>query len=348
MFTRLLLLFTLFAALAQAHGIDDGFLQLTQTETHWNGIWKGPVALFAGCDDNKDGEYSREELARHWPQLHQDKVRVSDAEGRSYLPVLDAGQPIQSPAQLSVPVRFECPPSSSLTVDYQLYLAGVQNQQCRVILTSSTGEMLTRLLNPAKPRETINWTPQVHRPSGFVGFFQLGVEHILTGWDHLLFLLTLVIAGGSLWRWLQVITAFSLAHSLSLALAVFGVVHLDSAIVEPIIALSITVAAVMALRGLQAQTMHGGWQMAFGFGLIHGLGFAGVLAELQLSGRAALMPLISFNLGVEAGQLAVAAALLPLIRALCRDEGGTRLRQAITAAAGCMGLYWFITRVGSG
>ena len=81
--------------------------------------------------------------------------------------------------------------------------------------------------------------------------------------------------------------------------------------------------------------------MAFAFGLIHGLGFAGVLAELQLSGRQALVPLVGFNLGVEAGQLAVAAVLLPIIRLLSRNEAGSKLRQILTALAGLMGLYWF-------
>ncbi|MBT9584396.1 HupE/UreJ family protein [bacterium] len=328
-----------------AHGIDDGFLQLSQQEGGWVGIWRAPVAVFAGCDSNRDGQIGRDELSNGWDTLTAGKILLLDANGQSIAPALNQGEVIQSPSQLTIPVRFECPPSPTLGVEYRLYLPSATDQQCLAILTNHLGENKTLLLKPSNPRQSLSWKEGPKPETTFISFFELGVKHIWTGYDHLLFLLTLVVTGGSLLRWFQVITAFSVAHSISLALAVFGVVHLSADIVEPMIALSITIAALVAWRGLAAQKMNGGWQLAFSFGLIHGLGFAGVLAELQLSGRQALLPLVSFNLGVEVGQLCVAAALMPIIFRLCRDQTGTRVRQGMTILAGLMGLYWFTTRL---
>ncbi|MBS2034568.1 HupE/UreJ family protein [bacterium] len=326
---------------AWAHGIDDALLTLEQRGQHWSGTWRSPLSLWKGYDQNQDGQLSRQEVEAAWPRV--------TAEGFSLQGVavqLGEGGLQQGPAQLLVPIRFEGSVTNRITLDYRIYLKSVPNQKCLAVITSSHGTSGTLLLTPEMPSQSLELTPaqtssEAKNPGTLSGFFWLGVEHILTGYDHLLFLLTLVIVGGNLWRWVKVITAFSVSHSISLALAVFGVVHLAPAIIEPLIALSITVSAAFSFRAVPAQKLSGGWLVAFGFGLIHGLGFAGVLAEMQLSGRRALLPLVGFNLGVEAGQLAVALALLPVVRALCRNQKGARVRQLITALAGLMGLYWF-------
>jgi len=345
---RLCLLILLLTLSAWAHGIDDAMLVLTQGQGAWAGTWRTPLALWKGCDSNGDGHYSREEIARHWDFVRKGCCLLADGP-EPIEAQLGEGEIVQGPAQLTVPVRFELAPCPRLSLDYQLYLPKVENQQCLAVFTDNLGVSSTLLLNEKTPRQTLELNnpsaSQEARPSTLAGFFQLGVKHILTGYDHLLFLLTLVIVGGSLWRWVKVITAFSVAHSISLALAVFGVVHLSPDIIEPIIAISITISAIFSFRGVPSQTLHGGWILAFSFGLIHGLGFAGVLAEMQLSGSRALVPLVGFNLGVEAGQLGVAALMLPIIRLLCRNEQGARIRQLLTALAGLMGLYWFVTRI---
>ena len=354
MANRLLLLIWLLSGLSWAHGIDDALIQLSQHDGQWSGVWRAPQVLFAGCDRDRDGIYRRQELEAGWQTLTVGKFFLKDSQGRT-IPVLLAEGPIlQSPGQLSLPIRFVCPPCPRLDLEYGLYLPGVSNQQCLAIMTGQQGSPRTLLLNPETPHQTSRWEPDPPTPgsppaasqqSTFFHFLSLGVEHIWTGYDHLLFLLTLVVAGGSLLRWLQVITAFSVAHSISLALAVFGVLHASPSVVEPTIALSISVAAWVAFPGLAEQKMHHGWQLAFAFGLVHGLGFAGVLAELQLSGRQAIVPLVGFNLGVEFGQLCVALALLPIIRGLCHNRQGTRVRQVATVAAGLMGLFWFGERL---
>jgi hydrogenase/urease accessory protein HupE len=146
----------------------------------------------------------------------------------------------------------------------------------------------------------------------FGRFLLLGIEHIATGYDHLVFLFGLLIVGAG-WRpVLKIISAFTVAHSLTLALATLELIRIPSRIVEPLIAASIIYVGVenICRRGGDHR-----WMVAFSFGLIHGCGFASALRELGIgsSGSPVLWPLISFNLGVETGQLVVAATLLPII-----------------------------------
>src|SRR5262249_6169195 len=131
-------------------------------------------------------------------------------------------------------------------------------------------------------------------------FLRLGVEHILTGYDHLLFLLALIIAGRSVRSVAMIVTAFTVAHSVTLAAAALGVIHVPSWMVEAAIALSITYVAV---ENTLVTSPTGRWRTAFLFGLIHGLGFANVLGEMHLPAESRAWSLLSFNAGVEIGQL---------------------------------------------
>ena len=175
-------------------------------------------------------------------------------------------------------------------------------------------------------------------------YFGLGVEHILIGTDHLVFLLGLVLVGGRLRSLVAVITAFTLGHSLSLALATLGVWTPDPSFVEPAIALSI---AYVGLENFFVTDAAGRWRLTLPFGFIHGFGFAGVLAEIGVPPDAIGSALLLFNLGVEAGQLLVLAIVLPILLALARvpawrRDGGPRW---VSAAIVLAGLYWFVERV---
>ena len=176
--------------------------------------------------------------------------------------------------------------------------------------------------------------------------FRLGVEHILTGYDHLLFLLALVLIGGPLRSILGVVTAFTLAHSVTLAVAALGVWAPRPTFVEPAIALSI---AYVGIENCVAPDLRRRWRLTFLFGLIHGFGFAGALREVALSAAQLPLALASFNMGVEAGQLAVLSVVLPCISWL----GGRRWfagggLQATSIAISAIGLCWFVVRVTNG
>jgi hypothetical protein len=156
-------------------------------------------------------------------------------------------------------------------------------------------------------------------------FVRLGIFHIGTGYDHVLFLLALLFPSVLRWqngKWeistsfraafvnvLKVVTAFTLAHSVTLSLAAFKLVHLNSRIVESAIAISVALAALNNIFGVLP---HFGWVIAFAFGLIHGFGFANVLGELGLERGSLAWPLVGFNAGVELGQLAIVSLFLPI------------------------------------
>jgi hydrogenase/urease accessory protein HupE len=192
--------------------------------------------------------------------------------------------------------------------------------------------------------ETVDATAKRHESFG--GFFRLGIEHILTGYDHLLFLFALLLVGGRLRALLGVITAFTVAHSITLGLAALGIVSLSPAIVEPAIALSI---AYVGVENFFVKSADRRYLLTFPFGLIHGFGFAGALSEIALPKPEVPAALLAFNLGVESGQLAVMAVVLPLLLALRKKTWfvnyGVRVLSGVVIAAG---LFWFFQRVFGG
>jgi hydrogenase/urease accessory protein HupE len=187
-----------------------------------------------------------------------------------------------------------------------------------------------------------------HRASdrSFAGFFVLGVEHILTGYDHLLFLFALMVVTSRFAPALKIITCFTLAHSIALGIATLSPITIPSRIVEPLIAASIVYVAIENL--IRGDDPKGRWRLTFGFGLIHGLGFAAVLRELGVgaNGSRVALPLLSFNLGVESGQIMIAAVVLPLIWRLRTHPTFTRRWVPVCSLlVGMLGGYWFVTRV---
>src|SRR4029077_6147388 len=177
-------------------------------------------------------------------------------------------------------------------------------------------------------------------------YLRLGVEHILTGADHLLFILGLLVVCRRFRTVAAIVTCFTVAPSVTLALAALNVVTLPVRVVEPLIAATIVVVGIENL--LRGDEPKGRWLLTFGFGLVHGLGFAGALKEIGLgsAGTSIVGPLVAFNLGVEIGQLAVAAAVLLLIwklRALPPfARNGARLTSLIVAV---VGLVWLVERL---
>ena len=182
-------------------------------------------------------------------------------------------------------------------------------------------------------------------PSTVAGFFKMGVGHILTGYDHLLFLLGLLVVCRSLAPALVCITCFTLAHSITLAASVLGWFSLPSHIVEPLIAASILYIGIE----IYFLSFHLGRRAAltFAFGLIHGMGFAGALQELGIAQRpgGVLAPLLGFNLGVEAGQIAITILVLPLLLAMQRKESFRRYAvPALSTLIAVAGAFWLVQR----
>ena len=176
-------------------------------------------------------------------------------------------------------------------------------------------------------------------------FVPAGFHHILIGPDHLLFLFGLMLLGGSLRRLVLVVSAFTLAHSVTLTLAALDILNPPARIIEPAIALSIVYVGADNLLVRGGRDLRG-W-IAFGFGLIHGFGFANVLREMDLPGTALAWSLFSFNLGIEIGQLIVVVAVASLLAALRHRSETTGRRVAFAGSLAVMaaGAFWFIQRV---
>jgi hydrogenase/urease accessory protein HupE len=212
------------------------------------------------------------------------------------------------------------------------------------------GEHTTTLVHPSQP-----WVEIAARsgPLAVAGAFLLhGIEHILLGYDHLLFVLALVLIVRSTRVLVWTITSFTLAHSITLALATLGVVHVPGPPVEATIALSILLLAceiVRLRRGQPSLTARWPWVVAFSFGLLHGFGFAGALSQIGLPQGDIPLALFAFNVGVEVGQLMFIAAVLTVIAAakrLALPLWVTRnAYPATTAAIGSLAAFWLIERV---
>lgn len=177
----------------------------------------------------------------------------------------------------------------------------------------------------------------------------LGVEHILIGVDHLMFVLGLMWIAGGRWRLVKTITAFTVAHSMTLGAVTFGWIGVPEGFVNAMIALSIVFIGVEILRreaGRDSLTLRAPWVVAFGFGLLHGFGFANALIELGLPERASLLALFAFNLGVEIGQLVFVVLVLALAWAWRVMTAPLPARSAPPAAyvIGAVASFWFIDR----
>lgn len=179
----------------------------------------------------------------------------------------------------------------------------------------------------------------------FRAFLQLGIEHMLGGYDHLLFLCGLLVVCRRLSTVLTIITCFAVAHSLTLALSTLNVVSLPSRIAGPLIAVSIV---FVGIENLVRHGEPGGrWALALGFGLVHGFGFASALREIGLGsgGASILAPLFSYNLGIEIGQIAVALVIFPLLWMLRRQPKlGRIVTPAVSILVALLGGYWLLLR----
>ncbi|WP_286228578.1 HupE/UreJ family protein [Neobacillus mesonae] len=174
-------------------------------------------------------------------------------------------------------------------------------------------------------------------------FVVLGLEHIFTGYDHILFVISLLFGARTIRHILSLVTAFTIAHSITLALATFDIVQLPSRFVESAIALSIIYVALINI--FNKDSKHQPW-LAFGFGLIHGFGFAGILSEMRLDTNHMAMSLLSFNIGIEMGQLLIVSLAFPIIMWI-RKLKYKPIKWVIpstSAAIFAFGLVWFIQR----
>jgi hydrogenase/urease accessory protein HupE len=222
----------------------------------------------------------------------------------------------------------------------------------QVVLIGSGPDAAQDLLNAGRDETTLTAAPPptlLHVVERYTG---AGIEHIFLGYDHIAFLAAVVLWARRLWPVVKIVTAFTVAHSITLSLAALDIVRIPSAIIEPAIAASIV---YVAAENFLSRDVEKRWRDAFGFGLIHGFGFASALQEFGLP-RSALVPaLASFNIGVEIGQIAIVCLVVPALLGMDRLLASGRgvvarpIRPApavyaISAVIIVLGSYWFLAR----
>jgi HupE / UreJ protein len=307
---------------ARAHEVRPGYLEITEEPSGTvRVLWKQPVM----------GELAlplQPHLSAGWLGRHP--VRLFHTE--SFL------------------VReWEIPPGAEALEGQTLTIQGLEATFTDVLVrvTRRDGGSSTRLLKPVAPSFEIrrDTTPPTRT------YLWLGIDHILLGVDHLLFVLGLLVIVGHRWMlMLKTISAFTLAHSLTLAASTLGVVRVPAAPLNVVVALSILflgVEIVRQRRGQTSLTIEHPWVAAFGFGLVHGFGFASGLSTLGLPRPEVLLALLLFNLGVEIGQLAFVALYLAVARSLrALDVPQPRWTDALPAyVVGSLGAFWTIAQM---
>ena len=210
-----------------------------------------------------------------------------------------------------------------------------------VTINHFDGDRFEGLMNLKVPEIIIPKDKQVYP----TGYFYLGVEHLLGGVDHVVFVLGLIFLISGFIPLLKTVTAFTLAHSITLAISVLGVFKLPSASTEALIALTIIYLA-FELTKTESQIKRP-WLMAFGFGLLHGFGFAGALSEIGIANDQLFLSLLFFNIGIEIGQLMIIPLVGLIIYVLNFINLKNPFRTLITYGIGGMGVFWFVTRIWS-
>jgi hypothetical protein len=316
---------------ARAHQLSDSFLVLEVTNSQIIGHWDIAVKdlQHAKGIDPLDQKFTD-------PRAWDSEREMKSLDVLSRLKLRIDGAPVEiKPVDYSTELYNDGPyaamyfeialpkDAKRLQVQYRLF-SEVDSSHRGLMRLQTAGRTLSAIFSPAQPTQEFDLR-NLTATERFFDFVRLGVFHIWTGVDHILFLLALLLPSVLRWKegaWeisssfrgtlicvLKIVTAFTLAHSITLTLAAMKIVHLNSRLVETVIALSV---ALAALNNIFAVLPDFGWVIAFSFGFIHGFGFANVLADLGLERGNLAAPLIGFNSGVELGQLAVVGIFLPL------------------------------------
>ena len=302
--------------------------------------------LLPAIDRDHDGAIDAEELAAGREAVARAVVGgpAVAADGKACPGSLDRAWVLEAEGGVVFQVHYACPEvPGRLTLAAPILdaLAPGHRHMARVF---RAGKGQTKVLDRAHATWTLDEaSPTSSAASMAWSMLKLGVEHILTGADHLVFLFGLILVGGSLRSVAAAVTAFTVAHSITLALAALSIFAPTPRLVEPAIAMSI---AYVGVENLFVTDTRRRWRITFPFGLVHGFGFAGALRAIALPHAQVPVALVSFNLGVEIGQLGVLAIALPLTRAARRASWfGDRGVKVLSIAIAIGGAVLFVVRI---
>jgi len=245
--------------------------------------------------------------------------------------------------------RFACADVGGDIVYGSTVLTDTDPNARQVVLFGEGDNAPQALLDAANTTVTLS-APAPSLLSTLERYLVTGIEHIFLGYDHIAFLVAVVLWARRLVPVIKIVTAFTIAHSITLSLATLNVVVISSTIVEPAIAASIT---YVAMENFFTRNIDGRWRITFVFGLVHGFGFAGALREIGLPANAVATALAAFNIGVEIGQVAIVSIVVPALIVMdhlmavdsTKPARAAPVVYALSALIALLGSYWFVTRV---
>jgi hypothetical protein len=335
------------AAFAHAVGVSSGEYRLDGKTVYGDlGMADRELARWLpAIDTDHDGAISPDEITDGRETVAGALLGglTVSADGKACLGSLDRAWVMEGDGGAVFQVRYVCPEIPGRLALAMPMLDGLPPGHRHMARLFHAGKAQVSVLDRAHPVWTLDAGGASSSLAMAWAMLKLGVEHILTGADHLVFLFGLILVGGRLRSLIGVVSAFTVAHSITLALAALSIFAPSPRLVEPAIALSI---AYVGIENLFVHDASKRWRITFPFGLIHGFGFAGALREIALPRAQVPVALVSFNLGVEIGQLAVLAVALPLVLTVRRAPWfGDRGVKALSIAIAIGGAVLFVVRV---
>ncbi|HEY8215151.1 MAG TPA: HupE/UreJ family protein [Methylocystis sp.] len=321
----------------RVYAVDVGFLA-----TDLERMFQETMGERAGVDLSAPGALEAE-IGR----FVEKRVAMRDASGRACVAnVARSGEDPTNQDSALIIVRFDCGGTTGTLFYDATKLLAAQGAKGKHLVTlegtENAGETMLYPEDPpldlSKPMET---TAQL-----MWKFLKAGVEHIVTGYDHLCFLFALILWATRIWPVVKIVTAFTISHSITLSLAALNIFTLPSTLVEALIAASIVFVAV---ENYFSRDVDNRWRNTFLFGFIHGFGFASALTEMGVPQGGVVPALAAFNIGVELGQIAIVFAVMPILFLIDRQTGGRRsekLVYVVSALIAIAGVYWFLERIG--
>ncbi len=310
------------------------------------------IRLDPQIDVNGDGLLYRDEVRGGGEAMAlklQDRLST-EVDGEPHTPeMLSAAPEVDVDGNLFLRIVYDVPladePPATLVLDLEKFLQAPlldeHKNLVRVFVASDQPELLA-VLSASSPVGRFQLREEVDLLAQVMHFVWLGVEHIFIGYDHIIFLAALIVIGSRLGPLVKIVSAFTVAHSITLILAALEIVSLPTRWVEAGIALSI---AYVALENFWIRGASHRWMLTFAFGFVHGFGFANVLRDLGLPSQGLVPSLLAFNVGVEIGQVVIVAILLPGILWAAKHGHQQRLVQVASAVILLFGVGWFVERV---
>lgn len=336
---------------AQAHGLTASYTAITVTTDRLDVVCSFDlvdVAFHFHLDTNGDTHITADELRAAAPALFEfveqhltltlDGSAVTltrghatltrDASKREFVNLASSRPLLAQPAEMSV---------TSDVGAFELFGQAYTN----LVKVALDGQVQQAVLSLGNLRQSFLLGRKPPLLAQLRQFTVLGIKHIFLGYDHLMFLLALIVIGGRLLNLIKIVTAFTVAHSITLILAALQIVTLPPRLIESGIALSI---AYVAAENCFAARVDHRWVITFYFGLVHGFGFANVLRQLGLPSRGLVSSLLAFNVGVELGQMAIVALLFPITLWLAKQRFRRHVIIGLSSVILCFGTGWFIER----